>query len=665
MKAAVPQNSAMRRSPAQPDDDTDEGMDVRNSLRPPTRDYSQRSSQTAVPADPPAASATASTPSKTSSPSDVEIPKKKKKKTNKNDKSKNKKEKGSKNEKDGNVVVEAGEAAAAVGTLSTKTTRDSLANRKATSPTKEGKKVAYSVDDAQHAVAQTDIASVMTDDDDDGKIPEQHVIGKNKKSTTKPPAAARHNDYDDDVKAQSRAAAAASSSTAVSSVSPNNKSRSSGGTQVVNNHDNNSYKLSPKELEKERRNEAMSQMESGMDANTAGTGVTPSTLSRQITPGAFRVQPTSASPPSSAPDVGEGGAEELFDAPPSNEEEYYDNVIDAEAQHVQYHSGLDSDDGDEEDELGQSSRRLKSSTSYDGDNFDDNDDYDNDNPSLKNSGGGDGITAPIVAEIVPTDIEMARRLDAEMKEKVKAEVDARLERERKSQVVAEAVYVDDENGTGRLSKRTKLVGLSVACVVLIIIAVVLGIVVGANTGSSSSSLPSTDAPTSAPTIVATDDFQLMVDRIGDLVSSDPSIFFQGGDSPQFAAMNWLANEDTYETSDDTLILVERYAVAVFYFATTGESWRSSFSFLEPISVCEWHGAGSLVGVTCRYGQYVSSIEMSKDDIDVLEKTVYRLDGEFIYDDDSHTFAVFSVPCYCCSCCRCLLSCLRPKTYSLL
>lgn len=75
-------------------------------------------------------------------------------------------------------------------------------------------------------------------------------------------------------------------------------------------------------------------------------------------------------------------------------------------------------------------------------------------------------------------------------------------------------------------------------------------------------------------------------------------------SPQYRAANWIANEDQFqlplpdglsgvadELADEVPIytrFTERYALAVLYYATGGESWKYSMKFMEPIDHCEWY-----------------------------------------------------------------------------
>jgi hypothetical protein len=67
---------------------------------------------------------------------------------------------------------------------------------------------------------------------------------------------------------------------------------------------------------------------------------------------------------------------------------------------------------------------------------------------------------------------------------------------------------------------------------------------------------------------------------------------QDESSPQFLALRWLANNDTSVLDLDstpTVILVERYVLAVLYFATSAEGGLNVLNFLTASSVCEWKG----------------------------------------------------------------------------
>jgi len=77
--------------------------------------------------------------------------------------------------------------------------------------------------------------------------------------------------------------------------------------------------------------------------------------------------------------------------------------------------------------------------------------------------------------------------------------------------------------------------------------------------------------------------------------------------PQTLALNWLTKEDAGSnlTTSSTADLLQRYAMAVFYFAMDGDNWNQNTTFLSEASVCDW-GSSYGDGVTCNgAGQVIS------------------------------------------------------------
>ena len=65
-------------------------------------------------------------------------------------------------------------------------------------------------------------------------------------------------------------------------------------------------------------------------------------------------------------------------------------------------------------------------------------------------------------------------------------------------------------------------------------------------------------------------------------------------SPQYKAAVWMANDDERELDipesldeDESYKFVQRYAMAVFYYALGGAEWTRSLSFLSGEDVCDW------------------------------------------------------------------------------
>ena len=96
-------------------------------------------------------------------------------------------------------------------------------------------------------------------------------------------------------------------------------------------------------------------------------------------------------------------------------------------------------------------------------------------------------------------------------------------------------------------------------------------------------------------------------------------------SPQYQALNWLVENDTYFPDIQNLSIVEdlkeRYTVVVLYFSTGGPTnWIDQFEFLSNTSVCDWpHNAEHislnksvpLFGIECNRRRQVSSVDLRK------------------------------------------------------
>lgn len=76
------------------------------------------------------------------------------------------------------------------------------------------------------------------------------------------------------------------------------------------------------------------------------------------------------------------------------------------------------------------------------------------------------------------------------------------------------------------------------------------------------------------------------------ISSDNGEALKDSTSPQYAAMQWLltsANIGVYKDST----LIQRYALASLYYATGGEQWLDSSSWLTDVSECEWYSSSDM------------------------------------------------------------------------
>jgi len=89
-------------------------------------------------------------------------------------------------------------------------------------------------------------------------------------------------------------------------------------------------------------------------------------------------------------------------------------------------------------------------------------------------------------------------------------------------------------------------------------------------------------------------------------------------SPQHKALSWLVLEDTEQISVNSTQFIQRYTLAVLYYAWGGPEWVRSFNFLSSQHECGWFesmddqdGMASAIGVTCDQRLQVLGLNMGR------------------------------------------------------
>lgn len=168
-------------------------------------------------------------------------------------------------------------------------------------------------------------------------------------------------------------------------------------------------------------------------------------------------------------------------------------------------------------------------------------------------------------------------------------------------------------------------------VVVVVIAMIVGIVVSVGNhpaSSNSSSVSGTNdgasTPTSIPNFAGTaryNDLVQLLSQRGVSSRDDLSQYSRSARSPQNAAVNWMAGVDALQLAVDNPRLIQRYVLAVLYFATDNNPestklWTNRFSFTTDTDECSWHDTFQVqeyvsdqvaMGVSCNEQLYVSSI----------------------------------------------------------
>ena len=147
-------------------------------------------------------------------------------------------------------------------------------------------------------------------------------------------------------------------------------------------------------------------------------------------------------------------------------------------------------------------------------------------------------------------------------------------------------------------KRLRCFGIAVAAALLLLVATIVPVVVLTqdNEGSGGSRM------------------KAVTNYLGDLGVSDLAAL-RNEETPQYKAAKWIADIDGYSISipkDPPLAgarnsFVERYVLAVLYFASGGPLWRHQMGFLSPRDHCSWNQQYLTQGGTILLG--VNSCEM--------------------------------------------------------
>ncbi|GAX25382.1 hypothetical protein FisN_5Lh479 [Fistulifera solaris] len=157
---------------------------------------------------------------------------------------------------------------------------------------------------------------------------------------------------------------------------------------------------------------------------------------------------------------------------------------------------------------------------------------------------------------------------------------------------------DEVNAEWERRSIKRLVCYGAALLVLVVIAAVVPAVLLSN--NSEEETIATDPPTPAPSAAPTSaSFPLLLERLSAI--TDISVL-RNRESVQNKAAKWIASTDDYDNlQDNEAKLLQRYILAVFYFAMNGDSWNqcnlqktcyaSEQSWLSTTDECDWAAVG--------------------------------------------------------------------------
>jgi hypothetical protein len=202
-----------------------------------------------------------------------------------------------------------------------------------------------------------------------------------------------------------------------------------------------------------------------------------------------------------------------------------------------------------------------------------------------------------------------------------------------NQAVTGTVIVANNDGGDQFARKPIVFLIGAAFALLLVVGVIIGVTIPLTTNNDKQS-PTMDsavtptkspAPTKVPSQAPTACTSLNCLSeilIQDGVANEEAL--QDESSPQFRALRWLARNDPavyYLDSTSTVILVERYVLAVLYYASSGEGGSNALSFLTTKSVCEWKGVScdgdglvfALVPGKSKHGEVIALISKFRFD----------------------------------------------------
>ena len=204
----------------------------------------------------------------------------------------------------------------------------------------------------------------------------------------------------------------------------------------------------------------------------------------------------------------------------------------------------------------------------------------------------------IEAHLAPDEAEVEARIVERMEDEITRQVEERLI----SDIIVATEVKGDVCG---LKRRT--VGFLLLFLVLTIGGVVGGSVYSL-TGNEERARPTQNSPTSAP-IKPVDDPLVDELRAWIVPTEQDLVYFSDPTSAQSQALEWLRSDPiTMSTNRTAEMVLQRYILAVLYFATSGPSWR--WPYLSAEDVCTWNLGGNNTGVFCfGDGETVDGIQM--------------------------------------------------------
>jgi hypothetical protein len=225
----------------------------------------------------------------------------------------------------------------------------------------------------------------------------------------------------------------------------------------------------------------------------------------------------------------------------------------------------------------------------------------------------------------------------------------RLRQQRNAVPIVTAVEQDEVEIEKQKAKQKRLVCGMIVGAIIIMLAIVLGTVFGTRSRNNNNSASTAAEPTPSPTLSTE---SAAVQMLIESVSLDGGASLQNETSPQSTALEWLLkdNEGNNATAYENWRLIQRYALAVLYYSTSGESWLNNENWLTPEHECEWYSTAFDPVCDENDGRYLRIILIENDLVGTVPMELALLSDSLrkydtwkrplvLINNDSHMIAI--------------------------
>ena len=143
-------------------------------------------------------------------------------------------------------------------------------------------------------------------------------------------------------------------------------------------------------------------------------------------------------------------------------------------------------------------------------------------------------------------------------------------------------------------QRRRLLVMGVIAVAAVLIGVGLGVGLGLRGGGGGDAtvqvVSISDAPSGSPSHAPTFSNDGVVEFLSK-ISFDNGAALNDPSSPQFQALQWIQDVRFNPSLTQSTTTIQRYVLAVLYFATNGDEWSANTNWLSESHICEWFTTG--------------------------------------------------------------------------